>query len=717
METTRGNLTVKKENLNIEITNGCVMVRLIMRDGGYCEEYYAVDRSGQMQLILSSLHKNMIPSSDHRACASPMISGDQSHIFAVCRESLRMVYSSAKIEKHNDSQIVVLLSGSAMGHNLTCRICLNDGEKSLKICVEDSIDRSTRPPLVEYLMSSYAFMPAKWAVTVGNDIDYTFTPILRPGDDQIIGDCAFYSPAAVIQHSSFAAALIPDLFIHDERMANALDLDAENGLLSAPIISYGFCGYEENEGHCYHDVTMSKRLDPPHLKYAFDLFLDANCPKKSIHKRVARILWERHGSRKTVSSDLVNIRNQKPESRDGNILSCALQEPDAWAALGVHYQGNRQLEKGAKAVINALLDVPKFDGLFPTRFDHTKRAWTNSNPSINGAYYNTSECSRQCCWMLDWYKLVDDDERILDFCKEYADFLVDHTPQKGNIAPWFDRQGRPLQALNLSSQASESALFLARLGAITGIEKYIGASAKLLKSILKTRVFQDQTLIDINRRLSVHIRDPHTGAPPLSAWSLLLAAMSCMELYESTCDRKLIDQGTSIFDQLCLFQSIGGSSSELISRGMLANNNTGICPDIELTALFAWCAMRYADITGISEYFSRGNAALKAALHACTNNPLSSAHVAAIQEIINKSYGNAYVHVSKRWAVPINGARIQNISFNQGGISICITNENHCPERIVFGGMRGKTYKLNINKLEIIASSDQMKSGININRH
>jgi hypothetical protein len=708
METKHGNLTVKRENSNIEITNGCVMIRLVMRDGGYSEEYYAVDSKGRMQLILSSLHKNIIPSSDHRTCSEPMISGNQSHLYGVCRESLRMVYSSAEITTHDKEKVAVLLSGSAMGHNVTCRIELRDMENSVHIIVEDSIDRSIRPPLVEYLMSSYAFIPAKWAVTVGNKIDYVWVPLLRPGDDQVIGDCTFHSPAAIIQHSNFAAALIPNLEMlkNNRKMQAALDLDAENGLLGAPLISYGFCGYEQADGHCFHDMTMAKRLDPPRLKYGFELMLDANCPKKSFHKRVARKLWNEYGG-----------SERRLESGDRRLelgrIGDALLEPDAWATYGIYFQGNSVLKKGAAAVIDALLNAPKFDGLFPTKYDRSKHTWTGCDTSIDSAYYHTVECSRQCYWMLQWYRDVKDNEIILDFCKQYADFMIAHMSKSGEIAPWFDRQGRPQNIFNSDARTSASALFLARLGTITGIEKYTRAAERSIKCVIKKSIFQDHTLIDTTRHLSVMVRDPHTEALPLSGWALLWTAMACMGLYESVGDRRFVEKGASILDRLCLLQSIGDFfGTDSIPFGMLAKGNTCIEMDTDLTAQFAWCAMKYADVTGISEYFSRGSAALKAAVNFRGSSPIVSAHVATAQARVTQDYGSAFVHVGRKWALPVNGASVKRVSFERGKISLSLTGEEPCSERIVFGGIKGKSYRLQINGRKISTTSDEMKMGI-----
>ena len=83
-----GDLIVHRNGANLDIGNGRVMLRLYVRDGGYVQEFHAIDRAGQFRPVLSSLHKNLIAASDHRVCASPMIAGDRPHLYGVCRESL-----------------------------------------------------------------------------------------------------------------------------------------------------------------------------------------------------------------------------------------------------------------------------------------------------------------------------------------------------------------------------------------------------------------------------------------------------------------------------------------------------------------------------------------------------------------------------------------------------------------------------------------------------
>lgn len=295
-----GDLTVCQNGANLDIDNGRVMLRLYLRDGGYVQEFHAIDRTGQFKPVLSSLHKNLIPASEHRACASPMIAGERPHLYGVCRESLRMVYSQAEIIEHNEHLARVKLSGNVQLHAVNCYINVEAGARHVYVSVDDTIQPDEDNPLVEYFMSAYAFLPGIDPITNGRPLDYVWSPMLRPGKDHLIGDFAFGSPSIIVQHENCAAALVPDLRAlgSSRPMPAAMDLDMANGLLPAPLLSYGLCGYELTDDGlcCRHDVTMSRRLDPPRLSCAHYLLISADAAPRLAYKDVSRFLWSIYGS-------------------------------------------------------------------------------------------------------------------------------------------------------------------------------------------------------------------------------------------------------------------------------------------------------------------------------------------------------------------------------------------------------------------------------------
>ncbi|MCE5197594.1 MAG: hypothetical protein ABFD54_10835 [Armatimonadota bacterium] len=664
MESRHGNIIVRTGDRNIEALNGRVMVRLLFCDGGYVQEFYAVNRAGDYVLLLSSLHKNLITSSEHRMCASPMISGDRPHLFGVCRESLRMVYSNADVTAHDENHVVIDLTGSVMGHSLTCRIVLADGENSVHIAVKDNIVCNGYDPLIEYLMSSYVFIPGRAPVTLGHEIDYTWAPLIRPANDQLIGDCAFHSPAAIIQHGPAAAALVPDLHSIEitRPMPVALDLDLQNGLLSAPLISYGFCGYEptSDNNYCRHDITMAKRVSPPMLEYAYHLMLDGNCKRRSAFHETADFVWKHYGSRFT-------IKHTHPHSQ------------------------SRQNE--TENAVDAILSAPK--------------VWEDDK-----ACCYTAECSEQLYWLL----MTGKDKRIVPYCRSFADFLISKRLRSGAIPAWFTNEKQALPHTSTSICTAAAALFLARLAKVTKLKMYARAaeqSAKfVLNELVPKRLFQDSLQgLDDNPGTTT-CADPHSGTVTQGGWGMLWTAMMCLELHELTGVKNYLDQGIAVLDQLCLLQCVWDRpwDTQLPPAGMLVRGNVGWVADPLLTAEFARCATHYGATTGSSSYFERGAAALKAAMGAQVDCPATQLKIAASSAAIGSEFGDVFVHVSRKWAVPLNGLRVGHVEFGRSAITLDL--DDSADGRIVFGGMRGHTYKLSAGGRQVTCSSEEMLGGV-----
>lgn len=293
-------LSVEHSGPSLNICNGRIQLRLYKKDGGFVQEFHAIDRTGAYRPVLSSLHKALIPASEHRVTASPMISSRRKHLFELTRESLRMVYSDASVNRDIEGQITVKLSGTVQDHSLNCYITILAGSQFPHIRLEDTISSKGRPPLLEYLMDSYVFLPGSWAIANGKPLDCIWTPILRPEDDQIIGDHTFSSPAVIIRHGHSAAALIPDVraLSQSRPMPAALDFDISNGLLNSPLLSFGFCGYEFTDDRAFsrHDITMSQTVRDPQLTYSYYLYVNADSHNGSAFSDTGRFLWETFGS-------------------------------------------------------------------------------------------------------------------------------------------------------------------------------------------------------------------------------------------------------------------------------------------------------------------------------------------------------------------------------------------------------------------------------------
>lgn len=559
-------LTIESDGRDMCICSGPVLVRLVRRDGGYAQELCARDSKGEYRLVLSSIHKDLISFSEHRTSASPMIAGQRPHLFAVCRESLRMPFSAIGIRRPDADRVLVELSGCVQEHELVMRMEIEAGSRIVHVTVEAGLPDDR---VIEYLMSSFAFVPDGRILNVDEERPRTWAPCVRPAHDAVIGDAAFFSPAAIVQHEQMGAALIADIDLLSQHrpMSAALDLDADNGLLFAPLLSYGFCGCEPFEGCYRHDITHSRRLGVDRLTYGFHLILDANCKRESMQSQAARFVWRAYG-----------------QDSDG--------APDSF-------------EHPSPRV--ALPNITE-DGLFLMR-----------EPGPEQACYSTVECSELLGRLIQAQTA---DDRALAVARRYADFLIRLRSRSGAVPCWLTKDLMVVPELRSGAPTAASALFLGRMARITGERKYLAACERsarfVLSEIVPDGLYQDPALQDSRV-------DPHTGTRPQSHRAMLWVAELCLELHCLLGDASYLRRGTEVLDLLCLAQSVGEKPWMGVASGVLARSNVMPTPDPELSADFAACAMRYGEVTGIAEYSQRGAAAALAAASADSLMELSRA--------------------------------------------------------------------------------------------
>jgi len=130
---------------------------------------------------------------------------------------------------------------------------------------------------------------------------------------------------------------------------------------------------------------------------------------------------------------------------------------------------------------------------------------------------------------------------------------------------------------------------------------------------------------------------------------------------------------------------------------------------MDLTAEFAIIAMRYGAVTRRREYFDRGTAALQCALPQVENNETVRDSISAA----TAEFGDVFVHLAGKWA---SGARLA--SAKRGLIELEIDGPSASASpgalRIVFAGMRGSNYRLQVNGRRFSASREEMERGIHL---
>jgi len=153
------------------------------------------------------------------------------------------------------------------------------------------------PVDLAYLLFSYCFQPG-FEERKGRAPEFAWAPNLRPGDDHVISEHVFRSPAVVVCNAGATAALVPDLeaMRRPGGMPTALDYDVADPA-GAPVIRFGFME-SRSVPHTYyrHTPSMVRKLCGGPLEIAYHLLLDLS-GEISPQRRVASFHWERHAKR------------------------------------------------------------------------------------------------------------------------------------------------------------------------------------------------------------------------------------------------------------------------------------------------------------------------------------------------------------------------------------------------------------------------------------
>ena len=190
------------------------------------------------------------------------------------------------------------------------------------------VSASLQKPLLDYVLSSWEFVPAGEPDFVHSPTAKKDDPRSGPAVDQVIGDHAFHSPAIVLQKGSLYACMIPDLAVvnaHRVRspdarrtqrvarnrfsvpiideyytMPTALDLNVRSGLSTQPVFSYGMMDFVVGHHVRYqrvNDSSMIRRLAHPEIRYGYGLIVGGDARKGAAFRVSARHIWQWYGHR------------------------------------------------------------------------------------------------------------------------------------------------------------------------------------------------------------------------------------------------------------------------------------------------------------------------------------------------------------------------------------------------------------------------------------
>lgn len=660
MKGTTSDLDFTRSDRDIVLANGVVQLKLVFRDGGYFQEFYGIDRQRRYRLLLSTIQRNLIPFTEHRITADPMLSCRRRHLFEVNRESLRMAYSDAQVKKNEDG-VAVRLSGKSAEHKLSSTITLVPDSKFVRVTMQAEFASEPRRPIIEYLMAAYAFLPDGLLLDHYRRLDYAWAPFLRPMDDHIIGERSFSSAAVVVQRGKLLAAIIPDVQ-YPRPYPVALDLDLKNGLLSVPLLSYGICSSEKDTQFSYHDRSMLLHPERGVISCRFWLYLDADAKKRGGFDPIQEFLWS------CAQRDADHSRHPGQPSEADDL-------PSAYV-LKFGRQSQEDTQRADKIIERTVASQgPK--GAF-------RLGGFDNGPGP----YDTALMSGTARWLLTIYRDIDPSPQALDSCRSYGDLLANCQLTSGSIPSWLSDDLHILPELRDCAQTAASGRFLVELYEVTGERKYLSTARKagaFVSSLVSKRRYHDR---DAFLAGALTVRDEHTSILPQSAAAIRYVADLLVALYRVTGEAKYVKDGMTAVAQMLWYQDTWSDNP-----GGFAAGNSFDAPTCN--AAFGRTLLEYYAAVGRLHYIERGLAAVRRGLAE------GDIEAAAIHSWAVRRFGSALVDVRGRTAFAIGLCNIDEYTFKPGAISLQMSNGYHLndrhPVRVRFCGMRGESYRISIN--------------------
>jgi hypothetical protein len=550
------------------------------------------------------------------------------------------------------------------GHSTSISATRRKDRRWIDFVVEDELTQDLR---LHSIFARFRFSP----LGKGEEPDFVFSPLLRPKDDQVIGQHIFRSPALMIQKGSLFCALLPDLDILDREwrtLPGCLDLDflTQDGI---PTLSYGLCPHEL-DGHVYYKSSPSITADlraGQKLRFGFSLYCDADVTTAGALRAVVGSMWSEHGhglyaedvrpqvlpfdryAEYGYGFDFEHIWREfeiDKEPCGGSVTGVLGNADSIWfqgwfnnlrTAYGMYLFGKEatsgkliemDLCQKARLTRNLALNAPQKGGVFPTLYNTRTGEWLGYyGAGVSREHYHTLDCSWTCYWLLRWNEDLEPDNRTIPFCERYAEFLIANQLDSGCIPSWFKMDTlEPIETFrDLNAETTCNALFLAELYRVTKEEKYLDAAKKAADFITREVIpqnkwFDYETYFSCSPK-PLDFYDRHTHQWPQNDLSMHWAAEMFKTLYQATGEKGYLDLGVRMLDYLSLYQQVWCPSYLSIYGfgGFGVQNTDGEWNDAR-QAVFATTYLDYYELTGNKEYFERGVAAIRASF-ACMYIP------------------------------------------------------------------------------------------------
>ncbi|MGO1595851.1 MAG: hypothetical protein ACTHYC_01425 [Sphingobacterium sp.] len=249
---------------------------------------------------------------------------------------------------------------------------------------------------------------------------------------------------------------------------------------------------------------------------------------------------------------------------------------------------------------------------------------SNRNPFTDDpkqAPYHLLDMSYTALLMLDWYRELDADERLLDYAKNYANALLSLQRQDGYFPAWLAVDTRrDMETLSRSPESAISVTFLLKLYQITADASYKKAALWALETIGKDVVAEGRWEDFETYWSCSHFGQDHVGRKfprnqmhKQNTLSIYYTAQAYMEAYKTTNDIEFLDAGQRVMDELLMWQAVWQPPFIYISAlGGFGVMNADAEWNDSRQSLFAELIMDYGKILNREDYMQRGIAAIRA---------------------------------------------------------------------------------------------------------
>ncbi len=286
--------------------------------------------------------------------------------------------------------------------------------------------------------------------------------------------------------------------------------------------------------------------------------------------------------------------------------------------------GDSRLAERAEAMRELALSAPAPRGFPPSVFtaDPARHRWV---PGTRVWFYtsahHTADAAWTGTWMLHHHRYLEADPRLLERCRSLGEALLRAQLPSGAIPTWVrarrDGSFAPVPPLVESASSAAPGAFLAVLHERCGEERFLEAARRVadfvIERIAPRGAWHDAELFFSCSAKRHGWRDARSGIPPRSTFPLAWTADLMRRVHLATRAGRYLEHGRDALDLLLLFQQAWNAPFlGFDTRGGFGVMNTDAEWSDARQAQFATLLMDWYDLTGETELFHRGVAALRA---------------------------------------------------------------------------------------------------------